>query len=206
MKKDVSKKSKIILVAIVFSLLLIVVGAFLVLNFFLSGENDKENGQNIQYYLADYEEDIFQNKAYMEFQRDLSYSYAGVEQFFSNDDFEDASTECKFFLSYFDAVTKGDYEKYPAFFVDGYFEKNPMFTMQMIYEPFVKYHSASTETIDEKEVVLLNFQVRYKIFKNNGTFRSGVPSNSAIPQIYQLIKSDDGSYKIFRILDIEEEK
>jgi hypothetical protein len=77
--------------------------------------------------------------------------------------------------------------------------------MQMTYEPYVMYHSVSTEEIDGQEVELFNFHVRYKIFRNNGTFREGVGSNVAIPQIYQLVKLQDGSLRIYRILDVKNE-
>ena len=77
--------------------------------------------------------------------------------------------------------------------------------MRMLYEPYVQFHSVSEDEVDGEKISLLNFQVHYKIFKNNGTFRSGVPSNTAIPQIYQLIKGEDGLYRIFRSLEIEVE-
>ena len=89
--------------------------------------------------------------------------------------------------------------------MDGYFEEDPKFTMQMIYDPYVMYHSVSTDEIDGEEITLFNFQVRYCIFKNNKTYRSDVDSNVAVPQIYQLIKIEDGTYRIFRILKIEVE-
>ena len=75
----------------------------------------------------------------------------------------------------------------------------------MIYDPYVQYHSSSTDEVDGKEITLLNFQVSYRIFKNNKTYRSDVDSNVAVPQIYQLIKGEDGTYRIFRILNIEVE-
>lgn len=201
MKKE-RKKSKLLIVTaasfLVVALLVIVV-VFLL-------PKDKGDGSNGEYYPANYDENIFLNPAYMEFQRDLLYSVGGIEQLFSyENDFETADPECKFFLDYFHTVINGEYENYKSFFVDGYFEEEPKFTMQMIYDPYVRYHSTSTDEIDGKEVSLLNFQVGYRIFKNNKTFRSDVDSNVEIPQIYQLIKEEDGSYRIFRILNIEVE-
>ena len=176
----------------------------LVLCFVFQKEPESFTGK--QYYVPNYEEDIFQNKAYLSYQRDLSYSVSGVEQLFNfEEDYESADNECKFFLSYFQTVINGDYEKLPDFYVEDYFEDPVKFTMQMIYEPRVVYHSVSGETIDGKEVTLINYHVEYKIFKNNETFRSDIPSNTAIPQIYQLIKNDDGSYQIYRILDVKPE-
>ena len=201
MKKE-QKKNKLFIVLAV-SLLAV---AFFVVAILFFLPKDKTSGSNGEYYPANYDENIFLNHAYMEFQRDLLYSVGGVEQLFSyEEDLESADTECEFFLKYFHTVISGDYESYKSFFVDGYFEEEPKFTMQMIYDPYVRYHSISKDKIDGKEVSLLNFQVSYRIFKNNKTFRSDVDSNVEVPQIYQLIQGEDGSYRIFRILNIEVE-
>ena len=202
MKSDVKKKKILIVSLIVLvSLAVLAVGiAFLL-------PRKKVYPSNGEYYPANYEENIFLNQAYMNFQRDLVYSIGGVEQMFSYEkDLETADPECKFFLEYFHTVVNGDYVGYKDFFVDDYFTEDPKFTMQMVYEPYVRYHSSSTDEVDGKEISLLNFHVHYRIFKNNKTFRSDVPSNVSIPQIYQLIKIEDGSYRIFRILEIEVEK
>ena len=157
----------------------------------------------IFYYPARYDENIFENQLYLEFERDLRFSYGGVTQVFNFEkDYEDATKECKFFLDYFHTVILGDYEKLPSFHVEGYFTAKPMFTMQMLYEPGVSFHSQEKTVINGQDVTIYNFSVVYKIFKNNGTFRRGIHSNTAVPQIYQLIQSDDGSYRIFKILDV----
>ncbi len=200
MKKE-HKISKFWIVVVVICLLvLLTIGIYFLL--------PKKQGQpqNGEYYPANYDENIFQNMAYMEFQRDLMYSSGGVSQLFSYEkDYESAETECRFFLNYFHTVINGDYESYKDLFVDGFFEKDPKFTMQMIYDPSVQYHSVSTDEVDGEEIQLYNFQVCYRIFKNNKTYRSDVDSNVAVPQIYQLMKGDDGNYRIFRILNIEVE-
>lgn len=201
MKKD-CKKSKIFIISAV-SLL---AAALLAVGIFFLLPKEKAGDSNGEYYPVDYDENIFLNAAYMEFQRDLLYSVGGIEQLFSYEkDLEAADAECQFFLKYFHTVINGDYDSYKDFFVDGYFEEDPKFTMQMIYDPYVRYHSTSTDEIDGEEVSLINFQVRYRIFKNNKSFRADVDSNVAVPQVYQLIKNEDGSYRIFRILNIEVE-
>ncbi len=203
MKTDVFKKKTVILIlSCVLALVLVASVTVYILHCL---DNSKSN-TGIFYYPVDYDENIFENAAYMSFRRDLMYGANGVEQIFSlKDDFEEATDECKFFLRYFDAIINGKYEEYTSYFVDGFFDEDPKFTMQMLYEPYVSAHSSSKENVDGKDVTLLNFYVRYKIFKNNGTFRRGIDSNSAVPQIYQLIKIDN-EYRIYRILEVEFEK
>ncbi len=166
------------------------------------GEEPLEN--NIHYHLPDYDENIFDNTAYMSFQRDLRYSVSGVENYYSYEsDYESAPRDCRFFLDYFNTVINGNYEDLSSFYVDGYFKEEPKFTMQMIYDPYVYYHSVTTDVIDGVETELINFRVEYRIFKNNGTFRKNVSSNVKVPQIYQLVEMSDGSYRIYRILEIK---
>lgn len=201
MKKDFYKNKIFVICLITFlALMLLVIGIFFLLP---KKETQPNSGE---YYPIDYEENIFLNQAYMEFQRDMMYSYGGVSQLFNYEkDFETAEDECRFFLQYFHTVINGQYESYKDFFVENYFEEDPKFTMQMIYDPTVQFHSVSTDKVNDEEVSLYNFQVCYRIFKNNKTFREDVDSNVAVPQIYQLIKSENGEYRIFRILSIEVE-
>ena len=201
MKKDFYKNKIFVICLITFlALILLVIGIFFLLP---KKETQPNSGE---YYPVDYEENIFLNQAYMEFQRDMMYSYGGVSQLFNYEkDFETAEDECRFFLQYFHTVINGQYESYKDFFVENYFEEDPKFTMQMIYDPTVQFHSVSTDKVNDEEVSLYNFQVCYRIFKNNKTFREDVDSNVAVPQIYQLIKSENGEYRIFRILSIEVE-
>jgi len=194
-----SRKATFVSLTVFLSVLLIV-GVLL----FFFWDRQKEPVDGIYYYPADYSADIFQNVAYTTFTRDLLYGAGGVEQLFNYEmDLESSSAECKFFLRYFHSVIYGEYEKIGEFYVDGFFEEKPKFTMQMVYDPYVLYHSAIKETIDGKEETIYNFHVRYRIFKNNGTFRKGVASGEAVPQIYQLIKDAEGNYRIYRILEIE---
>ena len=166
---------------------------------------NSEHDDRIYYFPAKYEEDVYQNKAYLSFERGLLFSESGVTQMYYYDtDYEEASAECQFFLDYFQSIIGGKYQEISKFYVDGYFKEEPKFTMQMIYEPYVLFHSIEEEELNGEKTKVYNFEVRYKIFKNNGTFRTGVASNTAIPQIYQVIKVDE-SYRICRILDIEYE-
>ena len=200
MKKEVKNKKLVIVIVAVLVLALIAGICF----FFLLDGKDEAGNDDIFYYPANYDEDIMKNSAYLSFNRDLRYSYGGVEQQFSyENDRKDATAECGFFLDYFNALISGDNDALVRFYCEDFFETEPNITKQMIYEPYVLYHSATQEEVNGEEVTLYNFHVRYAIFKNNGTFRKGVASNSAVPQIYQLLKSDSGEYKIYRILEIE---
>lgn len=212
MKKNRNQKteihpsvSKSVWVSIALIVLFLVLGVTCIVVFFPENTDPAENSDFIYYYPAKYDEDIFQNDAYMAFERALLYSASGVtKKYRLNEDRDLASVECQFFMRYFDTVIHGNFEDYKDFFVDGYFKSDPKFTMQMIYEPYVMLHSVTEEEFNGETETVYNFEVRYRIFKNNGTFRRGVESNQAVPQVYRLIKTDD-SYKIIQILDVEYE-
>lgn len=219
MKKDVLKKNnskkvsfgivwtkaKVITVVIAaLSCIFLIIGGIFLTKFLLKNDPKKQNDV-IFYYRADYDENIYENAAYIGMDRLLRYSSLGLEQSYSFDeDFDAAPLECRFFLNYFKTVIDGDYEEVTAFYVDDYFKKPPRFTMQMIFDTHILYHSSEDIELENgDDATLLNFVVRYRIFKNNGTFRSGIRSGDAVPQIYQVIKKNDGSMQIYRILDVE---
>ena len=210
MKKDVSKETKssglkttsLFTKKRIIIILASVVLVFAVLLASVIFKKDEVVIDSIYYYPASESENIFENKAYLSFERNLRYSCLGIEELYEYEkDYEGADQYCKFFLDYFKTAIAGDGEKLQGFYVDGYFKTTPDITMQMIYEPYVLYHSESKLDDNGEEISVANFEVRYKIFKNNGTFRKGVESNVAVPQVYQLTKKN-GELKILNILEI----
>lgn len=201
MKKEFTKKKMwIIIGGCVLALVLAVLGVMIYLHL---NEKPQEKENHIYYYPIDYNENIFENKAYQSLDRDLVFSDSRNETVYHYEtDYEKAGKECQFFLDYFKTVTEGKYSEYPSFFVDDFFDDAPEFTMQMIYDPYVVLNSTTEESIDGVSTVVYNFYVRYRILHNNGTFRKGVESGAAVPQIYQLVKNDDELYRILRILEI----
>lgn len=197
--KNMHKKKKLLLGLILITILAVISVSV----FFIVTRDEDDTDDSIFYYPAYESENIFENDAYMSFERSLRYSYGGVEQLYRYDsDYNSADAYCKFFLDYFKALTEGNGEALFDLHVDGYFDSVPQFTMQMIYEPFVFFHSEGSVEENGEKLNVANFEVRYKIFKNNGSFRQGVHSNQAVPQIYQLI-IQNGEIKIKNILNIE---
>jgi len=202
MKKDVKKIRAILLAAGI--TVILALSAFLIWRFFFYEKDVTSGGDYIHYAPADYDKDILSDQVYLSYNRDLIYGTCDLEQAYSyEEDYEIATPECKFFLDYFKTVISGDYENLPKFHVDGFFKTSPKFTMQMIYEPYVIFRNTSVEGEGESEITLYEFYVEYKIAQNNGTFRTGVRSHAAVPQIYQLIKNQDDAYQIYRILDVQ---
>lgn len=205
-EKRVSKKI-VFISLILICILIAAVSVFL----FLLGERQSEEKEGeekeIYYHPANFDEDIFENGVYLSLNRDLIFGtgYFATAVPDTEEGRKNASEECTFFLDYFHALKYGEYESFPHFFADGFFKAEPKFTMQMLYDLQVTYHSSTTDSENGEDLQLSNYLVSYKIYQNNGTFRKGIPSNVASPQIYQLMKNADGEYKIYRILEIENE-
>lgn len=196
---NLSRKKKILVIV---SSSILLLAAILAAVWFIFFQGQEEPSDAIFYYPASESENIFENDAYLSFDRDLRYAYGGVEQLYNYEaDYESGDAYCKFFLDYFKTLTEGDGKKLAEFYVDNFFETIPDITMQMVYEPYVYFHSEGTAEVDGEEIEVANFEVRYKIFKNNGSFRKGVASNQAVPQVYQLTVQD-GSIKILDVLEV----
>ena len=171
--------------------------------FFTSDDAEPRHGTP-QYFPADYEENIFDNPVYRTFDRSVSFSVDGVEQSFDYEqDYASASPECRFFMDYFQALIKGDTDLVDVFYMPDCPEKPERFTMQMIHDIHVSFHSEDTVETDGRSLSVVNFLVQYRIYRNNGTFRKNVFNDSAVPQIYQLAIDQNGGYRIRRILEIE---
>ena len=104
MKKEFKlSKTWIVIFICLITLLLFAIGIYCL----IPKERPQSKGE---YYPANYEENIFLNQAYMDFQRDMIFSIGGVEQLFSYEkDYATAEPECQFFLKYFDTVINGDF-------------------------------------------------------------------------------------------------
>ena len=203
MKKEVQVQMKSFHLKRFLSFLLIFTFLFILI-LPLSGDEIFRTRERYYYYPVYWDENVFDNRVYMGLDRDLIYSANNVTQQFGYNDSDDGmSDECRFFLDYFDHVIRGKYEEILSFYVDDYFSPSnkPKFTMQKLYEPNVLFLSFEDETIDGIATRVFSFKVSYKIFMNNGTFRRNIHSNTAVPQVYQLIKVNQ-QYRIYRILDI----
>ena len=168
----------------------------------------------IYYFPARFDEDIFQNTAYLTFDRSLLFGTQNYQSYYQYEtDRETAPEEARFFLDYFHCLMYGEEDGIIDFFVPGYFEdKNnfteimvggkPHFTMQMIHDMSVILHSEDSEKIEGEETLVYSYTVKYPIYHNNGTWRKGVGDDEIRPQVYQLIRDEEENYRIWRILDV----
>ncbi len=167
----------------------------------------------IIYHPADFSENIYNDEDFVELMNlyALEYIDGDIAYKLSKDNLESIGGDLAvFFYDYFTNIRNGDADKYNSYFDNRAFElreKAKDFTMQQIYEISISPLQIEPE-LDKEEyswvyesgITPIFVDVSYKIRKNNGTFRLGVNSDTAKPQLYILYKKDK-TYKIINIVD-----
>lgn len=166
----------------------------------------------IIYFPADFSENIYNDEKFVELMNlyALKYIEGDAEYTLLESDLEKYGGKLAlFFYQYFTDIRNGDVEAYNSYFdehVFNYREKAQEFTMQQIYDISIEKLSIKPQLeeeykwVEEEGIEPIYVDVRYKIRRNNGTFRLGVESDSVKPQLYILYEKDN-TYKIINIVD-----
>ena len=169
--------------------------------------------KTIIYYPADFSENIYNDEVFVNLISSYALEYVDgdINYKLMHDNLEKIGGDlAAFFYQYFNDIRNGDCDKYNSYFDKNAFklrEKAGEFTMQQIYDIVIKPLNIDPQ-LDEKEyawvyeagIEPIYVDVSYKIRKNNGTFRLGVNSDTAKPQLYILYKNKK-EYKIINIVD-----
>ena len=167
------------------------------------------------YYFVDpdYESNIFENAEYKKLDKSISYTYNGqtvdLKNNLKNTDHESYDMPfASFFVKYFTALAKGNANgKFDNFYSDVYFRTHKSFgnfAPQKVYDIDVRrVTEAQTITSEEKEedaiyigCTLTSFEVRYRIYQNDGTFRRDILDEDIIVQYIDLLGDKNGNYTI----------
>lgn len=150
------------------------------------------------FYEADYSKDIFLDEAYMSLDQSIMYMEYDTGMTLTEENHTTAGVASEFFYEYFDAIIRGDADRYRGMLTENYiddFEPPAEFTMQMLYDIEVnRVQTSWSEEYNGKTVTVYNFAVKYKIFENNGTFRNDIASNQSATQYYELYSYDGKFY------------
>ncbi len=191
MKKKSKKKMMIVGIAI-FTVIGILSGVLLMLEPWVSSELGESLGmygsnKSYNHYPADYDLDVTTVEEYMDLDRNI-YFKKGGEKIILEESSENTPDKA-FFINYFELAINGRYEEYNALFTESYYKSNEpyiRFAPQMIYDITVEklsenYSGGNTE---------YKYNVSYRIYKNNGTFRNDIGSDGSKTLLFTII--DDG--------------
>ena len=187
--KKKNKKKKIIIGMAVVALVGILSGALLILEPWAKqkiGESLGMYGSNKSYghYDANYDLDVTTVEEYMQLDRNIYFMQNGEKYFLSES--TEMTEDKEFFVYYFDCAINGRYTEYNELFTDNYYKKNEpyvRFAPQMIYDITVEKLSESYKDGN----TVYKYNVSYKIYKNNGTFRNDIGSDGSKTLMFTLI-------------------
>ena len=208
-KTNCAKGSKKLLIAAcalaVFLVIIVVAGAFL-LPGLLDGGKFKENPTPAITGTGELDDsDLFRDeKEYLKLFTDIFFEYGGMGTYITDDNYLDFEDQAQFFKFYIDSVMDGDVEAYLDLFAPGFFEEDEKisFNPQKLYDISITFNSENTNITlgDVTYNTVENFTVKYKIFNNDKTFRSDMPSDAVKPQVIQIALVN-GEYKIINIIN-----
>lgn len=195
--REEAVRRKILKVILIFSVVVIALYVLFALinpealmDRWLHGEQEKEE---IFFYDRDDELNSLVNEDYLQMDSRMFYHnpYEGTTYSIEEDQLEQESDEVIFFYQYFDAIRCGDEVAYSRLLSSGFSGDDPIeFTQQMIYDITVYPQTDGGE--------IVSYRVDYRIYRNNGTFRDDVGSDTIRPLMITLTK-EGGELKIASI-------
>lgn len=141
------------------------------------------------HYPIDDELDPFSVEEYTQLDRSVHYVRNGETVALTDENIDEYGDDVRFFVMYFYYVITGDYETYNSLFTDDYYktaEPYYSFTPQMVYDIETEYLGES----DGNGGTVYKYDVSYKIFRNNGTFRNDIGSDASKTLYFELVEQD----------------
>lgn len=196
-KRDASaSKKRIKITALVVLAVLLVLGALvaaipLLTDMILSRRGEDVSYNDWMFFEPDYGRDILSDEAYLSHNRRVYYDRFGDVITVSSPDPLDSSDSAAFFYRYFDCLVKGEYRNYSSFFTEECIKNDPelipeRFTMQAVYDINVKLFSSSAKETSYGEVRAEIYEVSYRIFENNGTFRTDILPDETRTLVFEV--------------------
>ena len=201
---DITKaqKKKIVIICIAIGIAMVLFYAiFSILSLNLEDflYEEKIIGNSILPYEPDFEENIFEDKKYMDLDRSILYTenHTGVSLSIDETNYYTYGNAVSFMFEYINSIIGGQTNFYNDCYNDLYIEavgKQSTFTMQKLYDIEFCILQSGTDSLSGKDYVKL--WLDYKIMENNITLRNDIGSDVCRRQYITLVKEKNGSYKI----------
>ena len=195
----------IVVLSIVFLVSLLALALMDLIDF----DKDGSDKPHIVFYNPDFNSDIMSEPDYLALDRSIKYSDGALTWEISGENYDNPSDSCQAFLiNYIKALVAGDTAKVRTMYSDeaikalGIPEK---ITEQRIYETV--FTELSCAEIVEKGESFFRYEIKaeYKIQKNDGLFRSDLPSDSVKAQIL-IIDDKAGGAVIKSVVEYDPSK
>lgn len=149
------------------------------------------------FYEPDYSKSLREMEGYgdyLELDRLFRYKKGNVSLGLTKEDVANYSPDVRFFYNLIEVVRDGDTDSYNSMFTKKYLDTNGEkedFTPQMIYDVVLEYQSTSSK----KGITTYGYDLSYRIYRNDGTFRNDIYSDETNTQ-YIEIDDSEGEFKI----------
>ena len=201
-KKSTMNKAKIrllIIVGVVFSLLLLLVLASVLIDMYESNQEPTNNEINFDFYVPDYNEDIFQNEEYIDKIAGgfISLEKNGTTVGINRESASEYGNEVDFIVEMLYDIINGDHTEYNSRFSSEYYKdhaRKEKFTMQMLYDVKISYVSEKIVDTDNGKYTEYVYTIEYRILRNNGTFRRDIGNGARLQ--YLTITDKTGELRI----------
>lgn len=197
-KKRIIKGLKIIVWT--FVILGVLLGVLWLVTELLEPEIEDVSYEDFRFFEADYSKNILEDEVYLSHNRSIYFDLYGSETVITEDNAESISTAAEFFYDYINCIINGHYSNYSNFFTseciasEG-FELPEKFTMQGLYDIHITLHS-KIDASDDDDAICEVYEVSYRIFENNGTFRNDILPDETRTLVFELYITADGTAKI----------
>lgn len=187
-KKKIKKIAKIIV--IVFLALGLLYGALSAVTYMLKPEDTDYSYEDYRFFEADYNKNILEDELYLSLNRNIYFDRMGSENVLTEENAEGISPAAGLFYDYFNCLINGDYASYASFFTKACldsenFNKPERFTMQGVYDVHINLYRS--DILEENgDTVREIYEVSYRIFENNGTFRNDILPDETRTLVFEI--------------------
>ncbi len=189
---DKKKIKKILIIVIcAFLVLGLLLGALELVSYLLEEEVSDISYDDFRFFEADYSKNLLEDKLYLAQNRNIYFGRFGNENVLTAENAENISPAAGMFYEYFDCLVMGDYENYSSFFTqkclaDKNFTLPERFTMQGIYDVHINMFRADVIDEGSGNAVCEIYEVSYRIFENNGTFRTDILPDETRTLVFEI--------------------
>lgn len=147
-----------------------------------------------KFFEPDYSKDLSSDTAYLALDSKVYYTRYGQVTVLESGETEENLPQCTFFRRYFDCLQNGDSSAYPSFFTakclaDENFTLPERFTKQGVYDIHVTLHSMRGDEGSEGHYEI--YEVSYRIFENDGTFRRDIAPDDTRTLVFEIYVSGE---------------
>lgn len=166
----------------------------------------KQPPSTIIFATPDYEYDIMQDREYLELNRRIYHcdEQSGITEELTDKNIAGYGPAARVLRDAINAIIAGDADAYNALFSDNYYathEPEAPFTMQRVYDITITKVNESVVAGEQGSYTQYEYEVEYKIRKNDGTFRTDIGHDESRKQYFILSDSVTGEVLIDQILN-----